>query len=104
MAQPWPVVVGNTLSVAIGLLAAHALPLPELALALALPLSIIFMYASRSLHPPGAAMALLMVLAGPQSDPVSMLVCGFWGSLLMVIAGVLFNPVTGKRYPVRIPA
>jgi CBS domain-containing membrane protein len=103
MAQPWPVVVGNTLSVAVGLLAAHLLPWPELALCLAMPLCILLMYASRSLHPPGAAMALLMVLAGPDSDVVAMLACGLGGSVLMVIVAAVFNPATGKRYPVRIP-
>jgi CBS domain-containing membrane protein len=101
MAQPWPVVVGNTLSVAVGLLASHTMPWPELALLLAMPLCIVLMYASRSLHPPGAAMALLMVLAGPDSDVVSMLLSGFGGSLLMVLSAAVFNPATGKRYPVR---
>lgn len=103
MAQPWPAVMGNTLSVAAGLLAAHGLPIPELAIGLALPASIMIMYASRSLHPPGVAMALLMVLSGPDSDPVSMLLCGFLGSLLLVLMGCVLNPVTGKQYPVRMP-
>lgn len=103
MAQPWPAVMGNTLSVAAGLLAAHGLPIPELAIGLALPASIMIMYASRSLHPPGVAMALLMVLSGPDSDPASMLVCGFLGSLLLVLMGCVLNPVTGKQYPVRMP-
>jgi CBS domain-containing membrane protein len=103
MAQPWPAVMGNTLSVAAGLLAAHGLPIPELAIGLALPASIMIMYASRSLHPPGVAMALLMVLSGPDSDPASMLVCGFLGSLLLVLLGCVLNPVTGKQYPVRMP-
>ena len=102
MAQPWPVVVGNTLSVAVGLSAAHGLPWPELALLVAMPTCIILMYASRSLHPPGVAMALLMVLAGPESDARAMMLSGFGGSLLMVIAAALFNPATGKRYPVRL--
>lgn len=104
MAQPWPAVIGNTLSVLAGLLAAHGLPIPELAIGVALPASIMLMYASRSLHPPGVAMALLMVLSGPDSDPASMLLCGFLGSLLLVLMGCVLNPVTGKQYPVRMPA
>ncbi len=104
MAQPWPAVIGNTLSVLTGLLAAHGLPIPELAIGVALPASIMLMYVSRSLHPPGVAMALLMVLSGPESDPASMLLCGFLGSLLLVLMGCVINPVTGKPYPVRMPA
>lgn len=104
MAQPWPAVIGNTFSVLAGLLATHGLPIPELAIAVALPASILIMYATRSLHPPGVAMALLMVLSGPDSDPWSMLVCGFLGSLLLVLMGCVLNPFTGKQYPVRLPA
>lgn len=103
MAQPWPAVIGNTLSVAAGLLAAHGLPIPELAVGVAVPASILLMYASRSLHPPGVAMALLMVLSGPESDPTAMLACGFMGSLLLVLMGCVLNPATGKQYPVRLP-
>ncbi len=103
MAQPWPVVVGNTLSVAVGLLAAHTLPWPELALLLAMPMCIVLMYASRSLHPPGAAMALLMILAGHDSNVGAMLLCALGGSSLMVLSAAVFNPATGKRYPVRMP-
>ncbi len=104
MAQPWPAVVGNTLSVLAGLLAAHGLPIPELAIVVALPASILLMYASRSLHPPGVAMALLMVLSGSESDPAAMLLSGFLGSLLLVLMGCVLNPVTGKQYPVRLSA
>jgi CBS domain-containing membrane protein len=104
MAQPWPAVLGNTLSLAVGLLAVHALPWPELAIAAALPASILVMYATRSLHPPGTAMALLMVLMGPKSDPWVLITCGFVGSLLLVTCACFFNVWTGKRYPVRLPA
>ena len=102
MAQPWPAVCGNTLSVSVGLLAAHWLPWPELAILVGLPLAIALMYWSRSLHPPGVAMALLMVLAGPQSDPWPMFMCGFLGSLLLVLSACVFNPMTGMQYPVRL--
>ncbi|MEY2621102.1 MAG: hypothetical protein RIT26_922 [Pseudomonadota bacterium] len=102
MAQPWPAVWGNTLSVTVGLLVAHWLPIPELAILVGLPLAIALMYWSRSLHPPGVAMALLMVLAGPQNDPWPTLMCGFLGSLLLVLSACVFNPMTGKSYPVRL--
>ena len=37
MAQPWPAVVGNTLSVAVGLMVVRLLPMPEVAIMVALP-------------------------------------------------------------------
>jgi CBS domain-containing membrane protein len=104
MAQPWPAVIGNTLSVLAGLLVVHGLPIPELAVGVAIPASIVLMYVSRSLHPPGVAMALLMVLNGPDVDPLAMLACGFLGSLLLVLMGCALNPWTGKQYPIRLPA
>ena len=103
MSQPWPAVVGNTLSVVIGLTAVRLLPEAEVAIMLALPASIILMYVTRSLHPPGTAMALLMVLTGPHADPWPLLMCGFGGSLWLVILGRYFNVWTGKRYPIRLP-
>ena len=103
MAQPWPAVVGNTLSVAVGLMVVRLLPMPEVAIMVALPASIALMYATRSLHPPGVAMALLMVLTGPNADPWPLLICGFGGSLGLVILGRYFNAWTGKRYPIRLP-
>jgi CBS domain-containing membrane protein len=101
MSQPWPAVLGNTLSLIIGLLCAHWLPHPEWAIALAVPLSIAAMYWTRSLHPPSVAMALLMVLMGPESEPWSLIFCGFVGSLFLVVMASFFNPWTGKAYPVR---
>ena len=103
MAQPWPAVVGNTLSVAVGLMVVRLLPMPEVAIMVALPASIALMYATRSLHPPGVAMALLMVLLGPNAEPWPLLMCGFGGSLGLVILGRYFNAWTGKLYPVRLP-
>ena len=72
MAQPWPTVWGNTLSVGVGLICAHQLVPLEWAILVALPVATALMYWTRSLHPPGVAMALLMALMGPQTDPWSL--------------------------------
>ena len=61
------------------------------------------LFRSRSLHPPGAAMALLMVLTGSQAQPWPLLICGLMGSLCLVVLGRYFNAWTGKLYPVRLP-
>ena len=67
LAQPWPVVAGNTVSALVGVACAHLLPLPLLAAALAVGLAISIMMLLRCLHPPGGAVALLMVLMHEQS-------------------------------------
>ena len=53
--------------------------------------------------PPGVAMALLMALMGPQTDPWPLVFSSFGGALLLVALGCVFNHWSGKRYPVRLP-
>lgn len=98
LAQPWAVVGGNTLSALAGLLAAACVPSPVLAAAAAVAGAIALMIATRSLHPPGGAVALLAVVAGLHDwhyaiDPVAL------DSLLLVLAGWAYNSLTGRRYP-----
>ena len=100
MAQPWPVVGGNVLSSLAGIACANflmPLPLPLVA-AIAAALSIALMFATRSLHPPGGAAALLAVLAA-QTDWTYALFPVACNCLLLVLAGILFNSWTGRRYP-----
>jgi CBS domain-containing membrane protein len=107
MAQPWPLVAGNTLSALLGIAAVHAAHLvgaPEVAAALAVAVSIVLMLALRCLHPPGAATALLVVLGGV-SDPWFALYPVFLNSVLLVVVGVVYNNLTGRAYPhMQLPA
>jgi len=78
---------------------------PAMAGAAAVALAIALMFALRCLHPPGGATALLAAMGAVRFDFAlfPMLV----NSLLLVSAGVLFNTLTGRRYPhgsVRAPA
>lgn len=99
LAQPWAVVVGNTVSAAFGVACVRALPhQPELAAALAVAGAIALMLLTRSLHPPGGAAALLMVLVGA-SDWRVVLAPVALNSVLLVAAGVIYNTATGRRYP-----
>ncbi|RYY51587.1 MAG: CBS domain-containing protein, partial [Comamonadaceae bacterium] len=50
------------------------------------------------LHPPGGAMALLAVLTHTTHASFA-LFPAFGNSLLLVLAGVLYNTATGRRYP-----
>lgn len=101
LAQPWSVVAGNTLSALVGIACVHLFgDVPELAAAIAVGLAIGLMFLLRCLHPPGGAAALLMVLGGVRdwsfaADPVLL------NSLLLVSVGMVYNGVTGRRYPHR---
>lgn len=102
LAQPWSVVVGNTLSALTALALLH-LPLPALAAApLAVTLAVLAMAAARALHPPGGAVALFTALAAPASLSFA-LTPVLVGSLALAIAGILWNRATGRAYPFRQP-
>lgn len=102
LAQPWSVVGGNTVSALVGVACAHAIHAPLLAAPVAGGLAIACMFLLRCLHPPGGAVALTAVLAGPAVTamgyqfalaPVAL------NSALMVSAALLYNNLTGRRYP-----
>jgi CBS domain-containing membrane protein len=65
LAQPWPVLGGNTVSAVMGVLAYQAVPDPDLAAGLAVAGAIGAMAFLRCLHPPGGAVALTAVIGGP---------------------------------------
>jgi len=105
LAQPWPVVGGNVLSALVGSACAMLIADPAMAGAAAVALAIALMFALRCLHPPGGATALLAAMGAVRFDFAlfPMLV----NSLLLVSVGMLFNTLTGRRYPhgsVRVPA
>jgi CBS domain-containing membrane protein len=98
LAQPWAVVGGNTLSALVGIACAtYVTPVP-LAGALAVALAMATMLVFRCIHPPGGAMALLLVLTHETTlsfvaFPV------FTNSVLLAIFGMLYNSATGHPYP-----
>ena len=100
MAQPWAVVAGNTLSALVGIAIIHVVQEPLLAMPLAASLSILGMFILRCLHPPAAAVALIVVLGHVMHYryaffPVMV------DSILLVLAGAVYSNLTGKRYPNR---
>lgn len=104
LAQPWSVIGGNVVSALIGVACARWIAEPLLAAPLAAGLAIGAMFWLRCLHPPGGAVALTTVLGGAAVHDA-----GFWfalapvglDSLLMVLAAIIFNNLTGRRYPHR---
>ena len=104
LAQPWSVVGGNTVSAIAGLLACNLIPDPVIAASVAVGLAIGAMFTLRCIHPPGGAMALLVVLTHTQA-PLFALFPAFTNSVLLVVMGLGYNFLTGKSYPhVAIPA
>lgn len=99
LAQPWPVLVGNTLSSLVGVACAALIPDAALAGAAAVGAAILVMFATRSLHPPGGAAALLAVISG--ASPQFALFPVASSSLLLLLAGTLYNRMTRHDYPHR---
>jgi CBS domain-containing membrane protein len=102
LAQPWPVFGGNLVSAVVGVACAHAIDNPLLAAPLAGGLAILAMFLLRCLHPPGGAVALTAVLAGPAVQAAgyefAFVQVGL-NSALMVLAALAYNNLTGRRYP-----
>lgn len=103
LAQPWSVVVGNTLSALVALAVLSALPQASHAVPLAVGLAIAAMLATRALHPPGGAVALLVALGGPAHWLATTATVAA-GSALLVAVGILWNGAAGRVYPFRQPA
>ena len=98
LAQPWSVIVGNTLSTVVGIACVRWIPDPAWAAAVAVGAAIGLMFATRSLHPPGGAAALLAVLTHTDHFSAALFPT-LANSLLLVVAGVAYNTFTGRRYP-----
>jgi CBS domain-containing membrane protein len=102
LAQPWAVIGGNTVSAVVGVFVAHQIASPLLAAPIAGGVAIAAMFALRCLHPPGGAVALTAVLAGPavyQMGYRFALVPVALNCVLMVTAALVYNNLTGRRYP-----
>lgn len=107
LAQPWPAIVGNVVSAAVAI-SVLRLGLPtELAAGLAVCGAMAAMALLRAMHPPGAAVALAMVLSAP--------VAGGFGygfvfapvlldTVFLIAFATLYNRATGRVYPFRQPA
>jgi len=102
MAQPWAVIAGNTVSALIGISCFHLIGEPLLAMPLAAALSILGMFILRCLHPPAAAVALIVVL-GQIGHYRYAFFPVMVDSILLILAGAAYSNLTGKSYPNRPP-
>ena len=102
LAQPWSVFGGNVVSAIVGVTCALLIPDPMLAAPVAGGMAIVCMFLMRCLHPPGGAVALTAVLAGPAVHASGYQFAFVQVALntgLMVLAALLYNNLTGRRYP-----
>lgn len=107
LAQPWSVVVGNSVAAGVALLVTMALPTAPLAAPLSVALAVLAMALTRSFHPPGGAVALATVIAAHGATPPDWrfaLSPVLAGSVALVLGGLLWHRVTGRTYPFRQPA
>lgn len=100
-AHPWAVLAGNTLSALAGVACVQLLGAGPVACACAVGLAISVMFATRSLHPPGGACALLVALGGV-GDPSFALAPVLVTSLLLAATGIAWHRATGRPYPARL--
>jgi CBS domain-containing membrane protein len=100
MAQPWAVIAGNILSALIGIATIHLVSEPLLAMPLAASLSILGMFTLRCLHPPAAAVALIVVLGHVMHYRYAFFPA-MVDSILLVMAGAVYSNLTGKPYPTK---
>ena len=107
LAQPWSVVGGNVVSGLVGTACVHwlgASVAPVELAGVATGMAIAAMFALRCLHPPGGAVALTTVIGGPAVQAAGF---GFalgpvlFNSMLLMLAAVVYNKLTGRRYPQR---
>jgi CBS domain-containing membrane protein len=104
MAQPWPIIGGNSISALVGFAVGQALGHGAIACGIGVGLAIAVMSVTRSLHPPGGAAALAGVLGGSLVDSA-----GWWfplapvalNAVVLVAVGLVFHRLAGHPYPHR---
>lgn len=104
LAQPWSVIVGNTLGASIGVALCYLVPEAFLRVALAVAATAFAMAVLRALHPPAGGVAMAAALHPEEIFPL-----GFWfvltpiglGALSLVVMAMAYARVTGRVYPFR---
>jgi CBS domain-containing membrane protein len=101
LAQPWAVVMGNTVAATAALLVLQLGMPPLLAAPLAVAAAVLALGLARAQHPPGGAVALLVAITAPGWAFV--LTPVLVGSAALVTAAVIWNSATGHAYPHALP-
>src|SRR5512141_1117506 len=104
LAQPRNLVGGHVISALIGVACSQLMSgTVWLAAAMAVSLAIVFMLATKTLHPPGGATALIAVIGGPKVHALGYLYAfvpaGLGALVLLVIALLVNNLSQDRTYP-----
>jgi CBS domain-containing membrane protein len=106
LAQPWSAVVGNGISALVALVVHHATRDPALAIGASACLSLGAMFLTRSLHPPGGAVALTAALNPAMLDALGLrfvLIPVMLGTMALVAMAMIWHRLNGRTYPFRQP-
>jgi CBS-domain-containing membrane protein len=104
LAQPRNLVGGHVISGLVGVACSQLLGgTVWLSAAMAVSLAIVAMLATKTLHPPGGATALIAVIGGPKIHALGFLYAiipaGAGAMILLIIAVVVNNLSKNRRYP-----
>lgn len=104
LAQPRNLVGGHLISAFIGVSVYYLLyPVPWLAAAVAVATSIAVMHATKTLHPPGGATALIFVMGSPKIHHLGYLYLlipvGAGVAIMLLVALLVNNLSRRRRYP-----
>ena len=102
LAQPWNVVIGNTIAGVIGVSCALFIAEPTLAFSLAVALTIFLMMSTDSLHPPSGAVAITAVMGGESIHQLGYAFVFYpvlLNSILLLIVAIIYNRMLGKQFP-----
>jgi CBS-domain-containing membrane protein len=104
LAQPRNLIGGHMISAAIGVTAMKLIPEPLwLASAVAVATSIAIMHATKTLHPPGGATALIAVIGSQKIHNLGylyVLIPAGVGPFIMLVIALLVNNISkNRRYP-----
>ncbi len=104
LAQPRNLVGGHLISALVGVTVMKiAGPIPWLAAALAVSLSVAAMHATKTLHPPGGATALIAVIGGAQVHNLGyfyvLMPVGTGALIMLAVALLVNNLIPSRQYP-----
>ncbi|WP_104203043.1 HPP family protein [Billgrantia saliphila] len=102
-AQPRNVLLGSMLSALVGVGCFQLLGSTALAVTLAVSLSVLVMQLTHTVHPPGAAAALVAVIGGPPITALNwwypLMPIGIGCSVMLLVAILVNNLARHRRYP-----
>ncbi|AMB84988.1 hypothetical protein AWM79_06550 [Pseudomonas agarici] len=101
LSQPWSILGSYGCATLVALLVVHFLDRNLVSASLAAGLALLVMCLLRCLHPPGGALALLMVIVDPDTEALGWQVLGpvMCSAVCLLLVAIGYNNLTRVRYP-----